>query len=223
MWTHYHPMNNACTIATCAKGDFSFTSPPPLLLFLHHSAANEQWSPNPRENKKRRPAVGFNRKWVTLSQTQIWRKRKPCCKPGVKGWVESSYFVSKEPYECQWSSLTTDQLSQGVGGVCVRVCSWVCVIIRLRQGWWGACVCVCVHWQGGWLGIGPCWLGSCSDTESDATRENRQVLCTMSSESRPRDTLPPHCHHYEAQHTPRTRVRTCTRVYPCAHTYSTVH
>lgn len=75
--------------------------------------------------------------------------------------------------------------------------------------------CVCVCWQGGWLGTVPCWLGSCSDTESDATRENRQVLCTG---SKPRDMLPKHRHHHEHR---CTFVHLWTLV--CAQSYSTVH
>lgn len=84
----------------------------------------------------------FNRKWVRLSQRDVWRNYKPRCKPGAKGWVKSSYLASKKRYECQWSSLTRAQLSQGVGGVRACPCLWMCVIIRLRQGWWGACAIV---------------------------------------------------------------------------------
>lgn len=113
---------------------------------------------------------------------------------------------------------------------CACACLRVCVIIRLRQGWWSACVIVkrvCVSlgvcWQGGWLGTGPCWLGNCSDTESDATRENRQVLCTRSSESRPWDTLPQHRHHYEARRTHHAHVYThvpvCIRALLFVHTH----
>lgn len=178
--------------------------------------------------EQRRPSVDFNRKWVRLSQRDIWRNYKPRCKPRVKGWVKSSYLASKKRYECQWSSFTRDQLSQGVGGVRACSCLWVCVIIRLRQGWWGACVivkcalsvCVCLCWQGGRLGTGPCWLGSCSDTESDATRENRQVLCAGSLESRPWDMLPLHRHHDVARHTHAHTVHMYTHTIPvCTHAH----
>lgn len=98
--------------ATYDEGDFSFT------FFISSSSSLQTSSgAGTHESEQKRPAVDFNCEWLSMSQREIWRKHEPCCKPRLKGWVKSSYFVSKKPYECQWSSLTRVQLSQGAGGV----------------------------------------------------------------------------------------------------------
>lgn len=187
MRVHFHAMNNACGMATtCDEGDLHL---PPC--WAPESGA--EWG---------EPAAHFSSDVTqsesgrTLTQTQV-----VVSKLQQDGRAKFSHL---EGGEAVWLSVIRLNGSSGFPR-CWR-CESDCerfnpadeVRVRLSSA-----VCVCVCWQGGWLGTVPCWLGSCSDTESDATGENRQLIYTWTP---PRRTRSPNI-----VTTPSTHVPVCIR------------